>query len=1684
MGSPDYSSVVAQNTTFSGEYALATSSGYYTSLSLKNCILANVVSIGITPTGNNNGFYQSPPFGTSTFTNTFYPFQTAGAGAYYLANGCNFTNKGTANIDATLLAGLKQKTTMPPIVYSNITFSTATNFSPQARRDTNSSPDLGYHYDPIDYCFGGVTAQSNVTFTAGTAFGWFELPGSGGPGYGIALKNDIFATFNGTATSPCIFARYDTVQEGGNGLWKDKGWLGGMENGDSYDQNNPAGLTATFTHFSHLAGDPSHFRDGTGNQPIVVQAKHCEFYGGAVGCNMLAGYTNCLFYRAGFGISNALAYPYQIYINCTFYGGSLNFGHSEGGVPYWYSYIHDCAFDGTTFSVGDPFGSNTNYADYNYNAFNSGAAQPPTEGANTVTVTGGFNWQSNWFGNYYLPPNSSLIDAGDQTAGQLGLAFFTTQTNQMMELNTVVDIGYHYVAVNTNGLPFTDTNGVPYYQQSGFDPDGSGLPLWWQLQYFGTTGVDPYGNPAGDGWNNLQKFQNGMNPNVFYTPPAPQGLAVNYNSANNTAQISWSPSPGPVTGYTVERDYYWWSSPQSFNVTGGATAIGDNSVPGVDYDYFWANGPLIPVSYKVQAHYAGGDSAWSESVPLESNPQSLFIGGTPPVSIIPGPQGSAYLAAPVLPPGTVALRVWRYDAAPYDPSPLTNFDISISSVTNGLYLLPASWTVARTNVYGFAFYEYWIQPVLTNAGLGSAGSVSDEGYFGAYYSEDSYSDEWLVPPYFDGRAQLKQNLIFQLRAATKDFPFEYTATWWSYNPWMVFSNSPNYVYAGFYQLDEIPNQYSTYEQLGSFDPFWPFENNWRYRNFVFSPQDAGATTNFYYSRYGLGHILTSVFGNYDNYYSDWSYYNQYHWPTPLVLGPPYPDSNLLPYFQPEYVFHTPAGLTNGTTISSVLDNSQWLVSYGLDSPEYYWDPGLGAPVGNGYLDQIGITNYFDDQWNEYYTMFGNARNFWGLPFLSAKITYDDGTGTGIATTVLSAGNTTMQDGYFYSEVAQPQFQTAEYDFWNKSPLPGMTNFVNGQASDLLIAPVGGSTMVNGYAKLAVLNGYTGVYGYLGQYFDKAYKLDALSNVTTNQTGLLSPYGQFFATEPGPAALVTMPDIDTGQRGTGVVWCASMPVDKNHDGILDLSFSGTDATSVASPMVAWVNNGLIIPGTSGNLDHGVQVATNSPRNYSYGQITCQRDLENFFRLWICGLPSFPSSQGYSVTLSCSGISGSPAINLYMAETNGGIGYLTDTNVAQSMVGEISLGTISTNSGIIFPTNFFDGSNKYFLFEGAGIGEGQFTLTIYQNGNIIAQTSTYIDLHDIKDLYEQAHVTNVIQTWPEMVQQSATSGFQVDHYLPGNSSQANQLAVFVHGWRMTQFDYGDFSDTMFKRLYWQGYQGKFASLRWPTRSADTDTNGLDYLTFNRSEYIAFESGTGAAEYFNNLRQRFTNDTISVCAHSQGNIVMMEALKELALVDQTPLDNYVIMQAAVPAHCYDTTVANFQPFLDAESNILPTPNTYLNYAAGITNALRKGIINFFNPVDYALATATNSLGFNISWEGNEEWLKPLVFFGYYYNATNGVAGVTTNQFNAGEGVIPRIVTDPWELMPFVARPRSLAAGGRSGISNLLNVNREVNLQTTLGFNDKDYDHSGEFNRNIQTPQVQGFYDDLLSTLFLQNP
>jgi hypothetical protein len=162
--------------------------------------------------------------------------------------------------------------------------------------------------------------------------------------------------------------------------------------------------------------------------------------------------------------------------------------------------------------------------------------------------------------------------------------------------------------------------------------------------------------------------------------------------------------------------------------------------------------------------------------------------------------------------------------------------------------------------------------------------------------------------------------------------------------------------------------------------------------------------------------------------------------------------------------------------------------------------------------------------------------------------------------------------------------------------------------------------------------------------------------------VLSSYGDFFATQPGPVALVTMPDVDTGAQGTCTVYAVSLVLDANHDGIMDTSFSGQDATSANSPFQFWIdgNYDRLTPdeddGT--NYEDDVQIAgcpatptiatpdfnySNVLANgYCYRAIPTKRDLEDFTRLWVAGITSnllaaLPA--GSTITLSWGDV-GSP------------------------------------------------------------------------------------------------------------------------------------------------------------------------------------------------------------------------------------------------------------------------------------------------------------------------------------------------------------------------------------------------------------------------------------------------------------
>jgi hypothetical protein len=162
---------------------------------------------------------------------------------------------------------------------------------------------------------------------------------------------------------------------------------------------------------------------------------------------------------------------------------------------------------------------------------------------------------------------------------------------------------------------------------------------------------------------------------------------------------------------------------------------------------------------------------------------------------------------------------------------------------------------------------------------------------------------------------------------------------------------------------------------------------------------------------------------------------------------------------------------------------------------------------------------------------------------------------------------------------------------------------------------------------------------------------------------------------------------------------------------------------------------------------------------------------------------------------------------------------------------------------------------------------------------------------------------------------------------------------------------------------------------------------------------------------------------------------------------------------------------------------------------------MVNFFNPQDFALAAGfyDSELG---SWQFNEAFysnggtnepvtMKPNTILGYYTSGATSL--LRTNNYNTqliavlyggyyGSSHPPtRDVTNNFELMPFIARPRSKAVGAQAGVLGQIRGG-ELNLKDQIGFTSDKFDHSGQFNRPIQDPVVAGTYFQLRAKLFSQ--
>ena len=444
----------------------------------------------------------------------------------------------------------------------------------------------------------------------------------------------------------------------------------------------------------------------------------------------------------------------------------------------------------------------------------------------------------------------------------------------------------------------------------------------------------------------------------------------------------------------------------------------------------------------------------------------------------------------------------------------------------------------------------------------------------------------------------------------------------------------------------------------------------------------------------------------------------------------------------------------------------------------------------------------------------------------------------------------------------------------------------------------------------------------------------------------------------------------------------MMVDNNRDGQMsftDPTIHDGDQQTSDMPYRFWINDNddpwQSFPETGGKTSKD----SDSPR------VTCIADLEDYARIWISlkglgGLLKDASgrlSLGFKFTPPAGGWNPAdprPSIKLVQAvEDDGGTKYLDiDSSSAPSAAGDTTTAnkqlagksgaaiTDVTNVNATVGTGVFqipaafwsafdDTQPLYLLFEGVTEGRGNLTLVFLdQHGNPICDAGGIsIVLKDIENMYERADATPTKIPQPDGTPIPAgTIGFTTTKTLTGAdipADETRQCVIFVHGVNTVLAGRGKpdllktQADPLFKRLWWRGFKGRFAALRWDSLMA---TNGLNYC-----EYRAWEYGESLNTYVTSLSGQLQTQghdpgdapgdqppyTLNVVAHSMGGVVVSSALTQGMTVDTVAM-----LQTAVAAGCFDPSVGiNGMQNLNAEPDWAP-----LGYRNSVRSALAGAV------------------------------------------------------------------------------------------------------------------------------------------------
>jgi hypothetical protein len=288
------------------------------------------------------------------------------------------------------------------------------------------------------------------------------------------------------------------------------------------------------------------------------------------------------------------------------------------------------------------------------------------------------------------------------------------------------------------------------------------------------------------------------------------------------------------------------------------------------------------------------------------------------------------------------------------------------------------------------------------------------------------------------------------------------------------------------------------------------------------------------------------------------------------------------------------------------------------------------------------------------------------------------------------------------------------------------------------------------------------------------------------------------------------------------------------------------------------------------------------------------------------------------------------------------------------------------------------------------------------------------------------------------------------------------LLVHGWNTSPFDKTSTGNTAFKRLFWQGYKGRFGLFRWPTFYYTGSAPPPRH--FDASEHRAWASSLGLLSLINTLNASFFSGRVNIVAHSMGNVVASEALRRSQ--SGQIVYTYVASQAALAAHCYDATT----PMMTFGPGAGPTtPNVYANYwQQGATSQPHQWqsegrpsymhadymrgkagrYFNYFNDVDFALRL----------WKVDQQ-TKPDTGYTYVDHGPPPSIGFRRSiGFNVTWLSFP---TDRYEIFSWAAESRSFALGAQP-VNGVVTESGGTNVdlrEPPFRYGREPESHSGQF-------------------------